>query len=146
VRAASNYGASRSFVFGSDPSNYSNPAGGNTQQQQQQQQQNSKQGAGSMGPSSFAGLSKLIPEAAAKEPGRPAAAGGSSGRQGSAAAGVGDGSLLSMLQDKKSSAGVGALDSSFLKQHVAAVGAKFKAASNNNSKKDDATSRGAWEY
>jgi hypothetical protein len=143
VRAASNYGASRSFVFGSDPSNYSNPAGGNTQQQQQQ---NSKQGPGSVEPSSFAGLSKLIPEAAAKEPSRPAAAAGSNGRQGSAAA-SGDGSLLIMLQEKKGSgAGAEMLDSSLLKQHVAVVGAKFKAGSNNNSRKDDATSRGAWEY
>jgi hypothetical protein len=99
-----------------------------------------------MGPSSFAGLSKLIPEAAAKESGRPAAAGGS-GRQGGAAAGGGDGSsLLSMLKEKKSSNAGAGLDSSILKQHVAAVGAKFKAGSNNSSRKDDATSRGAWEY
>ncbi|KAF6263191.1 hypothetical protein COO60DRAFT_1671934 [Scenedesmus sp. NREL 46B-D3] len=132
VRAASNYGASRSFVFGSDPSNYSNPGAGNTQQQQQQQQ-DSRQGAGSVGPSSFAGLSKLISEAAAKEPGRPA-------QQVAAVGG------RAVQQQKKSIAGAGVLESSTLKQHVAAVGAKFKAASSNNSKKDDATSRGAWEY
>lgn len=142
VRAASNYGASRSFVFGSDPSNYSNPGPAG----QTHQQEDSKLGAGpAVGPSSFAGLSKLIPEAAAKESGRSGTGSGSAPRQQSRQ--QHEGSLLHLLQERKGG-GAAAPGHSILKQHVDAVGAKFKAATSNSRKGagDDATSRGAWDF
>lgn len=113
VRAASNYGASRSFVFGSDPSNYSNPA--------------AKEPAAAPGPSNFAGLSKLIGESRVEKGSATAAAGIHPSRLGQVGMAVGsqDSSLLSMLGTKKVFGGAAAGSS---KLHMDAVGTKFKAA------------------
>lgn len=129
VRAASNYGASRSFVFGSDPSNHSN-SGAN------KEQQNSSKSAA--GPASFAGLSKLIAEAAPKGS-NPSRLGAGSGGQTS--------SLLQMLGPKKG-AGTGS-DPGSAKLHMDAVGAKFRAVGENKGtgNSNAATSRGGpWQF
>lgn len=104
VRSASNYGASRTFVFGSDPSNYSNPgaAGGGSnhgappREPQQPQQQGSDRQDKPVGPASFAGLGNLIAEAKGAAGGRQ----GGSGSSKPAGDGGGSSKLLSVLHSK----------------------------------------------
>lgn len=121
-------------MFGSDPSNYSNPAA--------KEQQDD--GTAAVGPSSFAGLSKLIAEGA--PPGSGAAAGSSWLGPAGAASGGQDSSLLQMLGGKKGSGSAAAGSS---KLHMDAVGTKFKAVGNSRPGGDSnaATSRGgAWQF
>jgi len=139
VRSASNYGASRTFVFGSDPSSYSNlgVGGGSSnhgppqQQQQQQQHGGHSRGAASvggsaaaaaagLGPSSFEGLGNLIAEAKA---GQDGAAGNSHGRFGAAgAAGGGRSSKLLNVLHSGSNSKAAAPASNMI---TAAVGTKL---------------------
>lgn len=129
VRSASNYGASRTFVFGSDPSNYSNPAGGGSNQGAPQQQQqaggDSKAaagaGSGAVGPASFAGLGNLIAEAK----GAAAGKGGSSRGAGGGAGGEGANSMLLNVLHSKSGSRTAAPASNVI---TAAVGTKLAGA------------------
>jgi hypothetical protein len=129
VRSASNFGASRSFVFGSDPSsNHSNPAaagGGGGDSRGAAPAGGSGAPAGSLGPSSFAGLGKLIAEAQgqgggdggagapgvlprASSFGAAAAGAAGGGSKGGGQPGGGSSSmLLSVLHKKKAPAATG---------------------------------------
>lgn len=160
VRAASNYGASRSFVFGSDPSN----AGASNPGSQQHDAEagggggsgpDGSGGAAGPGPSSFAGLSRLIPEAAPAAGGSRLGGGGggvAAGKRGGglqAAKGGGAGSLLGLLHGKQASSGDGGGGAwqANLKQHADAVGTKFKAAADSTGgSSSGGPPRPVWEF
>lgn len=140
MRAGSNYGASRSFVFGSDPSNHgSNPgaaAAAGT----------SDAAKAPVGPSSFASLSKLIPEAAANKNS------GGAGRASTAATrqAVDSVGLLNILHRKGPA---GAHESGphglMQKQHLdAAVGVSFRMANGGRAGNSNAavSSHGPWQF